>query len=106
MIQGYYAVDSHEYTWDYNPWINPFCILLLRPKSQEIEVICVDWFNTEEWDMDYQWISRIARDPKTQNFVGEGIRIGVFLLDETGKKLDKWIFKEDFYMYPSCDSLK
>ena len=66
----------------------------------------VDWFNTEEWDMDYQWISRIAIDPKTKKFVGEGIRIGIFQLDKTGKKLDKWIFREDFYMYPSCDSLK
>ena len=98
--------DSHEFEWDHNPWINPFCILLLRSKSQEIEVICVDWFNTEEWDMDYQWISRVARDPKTQKFIGEGIRMGVFQLDETGKNLDKWLFKHDFYMYPSCDPMK
>jgi hypothetical protein len=103
IIHGYYQVKSHNYKWDYNPWINPFCILLLKPMIKEIEVICVDWFNTEDWDLVYQWITRIARDPKTQKLVCEGIRIGLFQLDETGKKLDRWIFKEEFYMYPSMD---
>ncbi len=105
IIHGYYQVNSHNYKWDYNPWINPFCILLLKTYTQEIEIICVDWFNMEEWDLDYQWICRIAREPKTQKFIGEGIRMGIFELGKTGKKLEQWIFREDFYMYPTTESL-
>ena len=107
IIHGYYAVKSHDYGEDYyNPWINPLCILVLRSNKKEIEVICVDWFNKGEWDLDYSWITRIARDTKTQKFVAEGFRIGIFQLGKSGKNLDKWIIKDDFYFYPSIDSIK
>ena len=107
IIHGYYAVKSHDYGEDYyNPWINPFCILIIRSKKKEIEVISVDWFNTSEWDLNYQWITRIARDSKTQKFLAEGFRIGIFRLDKSGKNLDKWIIKDDFYFYPSLDPIK
>ena len=107
ILHGYYAVESHNYGKEYNnPFVNPLCILLLKSKIRQLEVICVDWFNKENWDLYYQWITRVARDDRTRKFVCEGIRIGIFLLDKSGKKLDKWVLKDDFYMYPNLDPLR
>ncbi|MFT3901980.1 MAG: hypothetical protein QM727_02355 [Niabella sp.] len=48
-----------------------------------------DWFNKSNADFGYQWITRAIRNPKTNLIEGQGIRISDFVLDETGKQLQK-----------------
>ncbi|MHA1109800.1 MAG: hypothetical protein ACTSRE_01765 [Promethearchaeota archaeon] len=105
ILHGYYDIKTHVYGEDFeDPWGGPYCILLLQPYAQNIEISCVDWFNTGDFDVYYQWITRIARDPKTQKFMGEGFRMGIFQLDKTGKKLDKWLLEDEYYIYPLLNS--
>ena len=44
-------------------------------------------FNRGDFDFGYQWITRVARDPKSRHIVGDGIRITPFRLDASGRKL-------------------
>lgn len=50
-----------------------------------------DWFNKGSLDFGYQWISRVWRDEKGR-ICGEGVRIGEFRLDSTGRHLDRSFF--------------
>ena len=65
-------------------------------KSQ-VEVIPQDWFNTGNYDFGYQWISRVARC-SDGSIVGDGIRLGRFELDETNRRIKKWLIQDPFYM--------
>ena len=55
------------------------------------------WFNNGKYDFSYQWITRVARDPQTQRIFGEGIRLGMFQLDKTGRTVEKWLSSNPFY---------
>ena len=50
-----------------------------------------DWFNKGSFDFGYQWISRVWRDEKGQ-ICGDGVRVGEFRLDSTGRHLDQSFF--------------
>lgn len=76
---------------------NNIAIYALRPKMNNVEIIPQDWFNYGNYDFGYQWITRVARDPLTHTIFGEGIRLGQFVLDSTGRKLRLWITKNPFY---------
>lgn len=62
-----------------------------------VSIIPQDWFNTGAFDFGYQWITRVARDPNDGQIVGEGIRLGFFRLDKTGRKIEEWLIKDPFY---------
>lgn len=62
----------------------------IAPMGKELEVIPQDWFNDGDFDFGYEWITRIGRDSKNR-LVGDGIRIGPFRLDESGRNLDCWL---------------
>ncbi len=62
----------------------------LRPTEQEIEVIPQTWYNSGPYDHGYQWVTRVAR-VKGGMIVGEGIRLGVFELDDTGRGIRQWV---------------
>ena len=65
--------------------------------ARQLEVIPQDWFNGGKYDYGYQWITRVDRDPATARIVGEGIRLGRFRLDGSGRQVEKWLHTDPFY---------
>lgn len=63
------------------------CILIVRPQKGEYEIIPQDWFNNGSFDFGYQWVTKLARNPKSGNIIGCGVRIGDFELDNSNRKL-------------------
>lgn len=62
--------------------------------SKKITVLPQDWFNNGNYDFGYQWIARVAR--KTSGvIIGEGVRLGAFELDESGRNLKRWLSKNE-----------
>ena len=71
---------------------DPACaVLLLHPTTGEVTVLPQTWFTANKFDVGYQWITRVTRDPQTGRLIGAGIRIGNFELTEDGTRLEKWI---------------
>jgi len=66
-------------------------VLVLRPKTGEVEVLEQKWFTANRCDVGYQWIARVARDPVTGRIVGDGIRLGKFELSEDGQDVARWL---------------
>lgn len=58
-----------------------------------------NWFNNGSYDYGYQWITRVQRDNNTGLIIGEGIRLGNFLLDSTSTNIKKWL-KSDSFFHP------
>lgn len=56
-----------------------------------VEVLPQKWFTAAQYDINYEGIIRAARDAESHRIVGDGIRIGSFLLGEDGCSLDRWI---------------
>ena len=83
---------SNDSTWD-NVGLNLWSI---TPSKQEMKVISQDWFTHGPYDFGYQWVTRVARSPKTGNLVGDGIRIGAFVLSEDGSRFLEWVGDEHF----------
>jgi hypothetical protein len=59
-------------------------IYVWRPRSGRVTVLPQAWFTAESHDLGYDWITRVARDPRTGRIVGDGIRIPAFELDDDG----------------------
>lgn len=62
-----------------------------RAGSHRIAVYPQKWFNRDDYDLGYQWITRVARDTKTGRLVGDGIRISPFILQEDSMHLDRFL---------------
>ncbi|MHA4812120.1 hypothetical protein ACX0G9_28760 [Flavitalea flava] len=54
--------------------------------GMEVGVSKLDWFNKSDADFGYVWPTRIARSKIDNRFYGQGIRMGNFILDPTGKQ--------------------
>jgi hypothetical protein len=63
-------------------------LLVAKPSQSTYRLYPQDWYNRLETDFGYQWVTRIARDPRTGRIHGDGIRIGAFVLDETLRRVD------------------
>jgi len=74
---------------DYRESAVTMSIFALRPASNSIEIYPQDWFNTGGLDYGYQWVTRVAREPKSGKIYGEGFRISPFVLDETSRNIEK-----------------
>ncbi len=68
---------------------------IVRPREGTIDVIPQDWFNRGDYDFGYQWVTRVAREPGGR-IVGEGIRIGPFVLDASGRRVAEWLSTNPF----------
>jgi hypothetical protein len=66
-------------------------ILVLHPRSGEVTVLPQTWFTANKFNIGYQWITRVTRDPQTGRIIGGGIRIGNFELTEDGMGLERWL---------------
>ena len=60
-----------------------------------VEVLPQKWFTTAQYEVGPQWITRAARDPESHRIFGDGIRLGIFLLEADGCRLHEWIDKKD-----------
>lgn len=58
-------------------------LLAASPREGRFELYPQDWFNHGDYDYEYQWVTRVARDPRTDRIHGDGIRISPFVLDES-----------------------
>jgi hypothetical protein len=65
--------------------------------QRKITILPQDWFNDGKYDFGYQWIARVARTT-TGSIVGDGIRLGSFELDESGKQVKHWLAQNEFHM--------
>ncbi len=65
--------------------------------GRQVEVIPQDWFNQGSYDFEYAWIARVARLANGK-IVGDGVRLGRFELDATGRQIGRWIEQADGYM--------
>lgn len=59
-----------------------------------VEVLPQKWFTSAQYNVGQQWITRAARDPESHQIFGDGIRLGSFLLEEDGCRLQEWIDKK------------
>ena len=64
-------------------------VIDLNATEGKISFFPQDWFNKSNADFDYQWLTRVIRNPKTNSIIGQGIRIDNFELDETNKELKR-----------------
>ncbi len=55
-------------------------ILIAWPSLNKYRIYPQEWFNLGKFDFMYQWVTRVARVPDTGEVIGEGIRIGSFIL--------------------------
>ena len=62
----------------------------------QVDVIPQDWFNHGKYDFGYQWVARIART-ESGVLIGEGIRLGTFELDESGREVKRWLSQDPFH---------
>jgi hypothetical protein len=58
-------------------------LLVARPREFTYRLYPQDWFNSGGFDYGYQWVTRVARNPRTGQIHGEGIRIAPFVLDDS-----------------------
>jgi hypothetical protein len=64
-------------------------LMVASPAEGHIRLYPQDWFNDGRVDLGYQWITRVARDPRTNHIRGDGIRIDAFVLDDTLRNLEQ-----------------
>ncbi len=62
--------------------------------GKKITVIPQDWFNNGKYDFGYQWVTRVARR-ESGVITGEGVRLGFFELDDTGRNIKKWLSENE-----------
>jgi hypothetical protein len=68
-------------------------IYALYPQAGLVQVLPQRWFTAEKYEVGRQWIARLARDPESNRLIGEGIRMGTFVLSEDGCELAEWLEK-------------
>ena len=65
-------------------------LLVAHPAASSYRLYPQDWFSPEAgFDLGYQWVTRVARDPSTGKVCGDGIRIGPFVLDHTLRRPER-----------------
>ena len=70
-----------------------FALYVIYPQAGLVEVLPQKWFTASQYQVGKQWITRAARDPKSQRIFGECFGSGGFLLEEDGCRLERWIEK-------------
>ncbi len=69
-------------------------IFVLYPNAELVEVLPQKWFTPRTFDLGYQWITRVTRDPESHRIIGDGIRMGSFELTDDGTDMLRWIEKK------------
>jgi hypothetical protein len=94
LIVSYLATDPHY------PENRQAAIYCVNPILGQVQIVALDWFNhSDEWRHDgTQWITRAAREPLSGRIVGEGIRMGQFVLTEDTFHVDHWLQRSDSFV--------
>jgi hypothetical protein len=82
--------ENHYDTMHLRLWI-------LDAERGRLEIVPQDWFNEGAYDFGYQWVTRMARLPESGDIVGEGIRLGVFRLNPSKRRIAAWLVEDTFY---------
>jgi hypothetical protein len=74
-----------------------FCV---NPILGQLQIIPLDWYNASDaYRHDgTQWITRAAREPLSGRIVGEGIRMGQFILNENATDVEEWLFQTESHL--------
>jgi hypothetical protein len=64
-------------------------LIILQPQKSQVELLALDWFNKSDADFGYVWPTRVARSKRDGRFYGQGIRMANFVLDASGRRLEK-----------------
>ena len=67
------------------------CLMILNPKDDIIEIFPQDWFNNGPYDTMWQGPILAARDPKSNDIIGDGIRLDTFILDKLYREIKAWL---------------
>jgi hypothetical protein len=70
-----------------------FALYVVYLQAGLVEVLPQKWFTASEYQVGKQWITRAARDPVSQRIFGECFKMGSFLLEEDGCRLERWLEK-------------
>ena len=70
-----------------------FALYVFYLQAGLVEVLPQKWFTASQYEVGQQWITRAARDPESHRIFGDGIRLGSFLLEEDGCRLERWLDK-------------
>lgn len=63
--------------------------------QSQVAVFPQDWFNTGNYDFGYQGNAHVVRR-NDGTIIGEGIRLGSFELDESNRRVKKWLSQDPF----------
>lgn len=58
-------------------------LMVVEPRSDSYALHAQAWFNKPSTDFGYQWLTRVARQRLTGRVMGDGIRVGRFVLDRS-----------------------
>jgi len=70
-----------------------FALYVFYLQAGLVEVLPQNWFTAAQYEVGRQWIPRAARDPESHRIFGECFGVGSFLLEEDGRRLERWIEK-------------
>lgn len=70
-----------------------FALYVFYPHAELVEVLPQRWFTASQYEVGRKWITRAARDPESHRIFGECFGEGIFLLEEDGVRLERWIEK-------------
>jgi hypothetical protein len=65
-------------------------IYVWEPGNGTVTVLPQGWFTRAAHDLGYEWVTQIARDPKSGRIFGTGIRVGSFELEDDGMTIRRW----------------
>ena len=88
-----FLVVSYMATSDQTPENRQSAIFCVNPILSQVRIIPLDWFNlSDHFRHDgTQWITRAAREPLSGRIVGEGIRMGQFILSANNETVEEWL---------------
>ena len=72
-----------------------FALFVFYLHAGLVEVLPQKWFTASQYRVGQQWITRAARDAKSHRILGECHGVGMFLLEEGGCRLERWLQKID-----------
>jgi len=65
------------------------------PVERKLHVYNLQWFNGRNYDLAYEWITDVVRDPGSRHILGRGFRIPSFELDDSNKNVLRWFWAFD-----------
>lgn len=71
-----------------------FALFVFYLHAGLVEVLPQQWFTAAQYEVGRQWITRAERDPESHRIVGECFGTGIFLLEEDGRHLERWLEKK------------